>query len=597
MLTRLLVLVLLLAPSLQAGVLFRNARVFDGESLLPAGTEVFVDGTKIVAVGKALEVPAGTEIVDARGKTLLPGLIDAHTHAFGDVLVDALMLGVTTELDQFTAATQAQAWRKAQAAGNVGNRADIFSAGTLVTAPGGHGTEYGMPIPTIQSPGEAVAFVDARIAEGSDWIKIVYDDGSTYGMKTPTVDRATMRAVIDAAHARGKLAVVHIGTLAAARHALDAGADGLVHLFVDQAPDAELAAFVAKKKAFVIPTLSVLQSVTGNSPGARLQEDARLQPFVNATAARSLGGAFPRNAKQPAVSYAAAEETVRQLLKAGVPVLAGTDAPNPGTAHGISMHGELELLVRAGLSPLQALRAGTSVPAKAFRIADRGRIARGLRADLVLVDGDPATDITATRAIAGIWKGGAAVDRNAYAKSIRDAASVQIAAPASGFDARVLSDFEDGSFAAAFGTRWQPTADDIAGGKSTGAIEIADGGAAETAKSLRIRGTIDAAIPYAWYGAMWSPSATPMQPANLSAKKELRFLAKGDGKTYRVMIFAASKGMMPMVATFVAGPEWREVVMPWSAFGIDGRDVMAIIFAGGPEPGSFAFQVDEIALR
>lgn len=597
MLIRALALVLLLAPSLQAGVLFRNARVFDGESLLPPGTEVLVDGTKIVAVGKTLEVPAGTQVIDARGKTLLPGLVDAHTHAFGDALADALMFGVTTELDQFTAAAQAQAWKKAQAAANVSDRADIFSAGTLVTAPGGHGTEYGLPIATIRSPEEAVAFVDARIAEGSDWIKIVYDDGSAYGMKMPSIDRATMRAVIVAAHERGKLAVVHIGTLGAARHALDAGADGLVHLFVDQAPEADFGAYVAKKKAFVIPTLSVLQSVTGVSAGAKLQEDARLKPFVNATASRSIGGAFPRNAKQPPVTYAAAEETVRQLLKSGVPLLAGTDAPNPGTSHGISMHGELELLVRAGLSPLQALRAGTSVPAKAFRITDRGRIARGMRADLLLVDGDPTTDVTATRAIAGIWKGGAAVDRNAYAKSIRDAASVQIAAPAAGFDARVLSGFEDGSLRAAFGTQWQPTADDIAGGKSTGAIEVADGGAAETAKSLRIRGTIDAALPYAWYGAMWSPSAAPMQPANLSAKKELRFFAKGDGRTYRVMLFASSKGRMPAMATFVAGPEWREVVMPWSAFGTDGRDVMAIIFAGGPEAGAFAFQVDEVALR
>lgn len=261
------------------------------------------------------------------------------------------------------------------------------------------------------------------------------------------------------------------------------------------------------------------------------------------------------------------------------------------------MHGELELLVRAGLSPLQALRAATSVSAKAFRLTDRGRIARGMRADLLLVDGDPTTDITATRGIAGIWKGGVAVDRAAYTKAIRDAASVQIAAPKNGLDARVLSDFENGSLDAAFGTQWMPTADDIAGGKSTGTIEIADDGAASTSRSLRIRGTIDAAIPYAWYGAMWSPTAVPMQPADLSSKKEVRFFAKGDGKTYRVMVFSASKGMMPAIATFIASAEWREVVLPWSAFGIDGRDVMAIIVAGGPEAGAFAFQVDELALR
>src|ERR671913_74664 len=76
--------------------------------------------------------------------------------------------------------------RAGQNAGKADARADMFSAGILVTAPGGHGTEYGMTIPTITSPDSAQAFVDARLAEGSDWIKIVYDDGRAYGMSTPT---------------------------------------------------------------------------------------------------------------------------------------------------------------------------------------------------------------------------------------------------------------------------------------------------------------------------------------------------------------------------------------------------------------------------
>ena len=97
-----------------------------------------------------------------------------------------------------------------------------------------------------------------------------------------------------------------------------------------------------------------------------------------------------------------------------MPILAGTDAPNPGTAHGASIHRELELLVRAGLSPLEALRAATSVPARAFALHDRGRIAPGLRADLVLVDGDPTRDILATRNIVAIWKLGRIVDRESY---------------------------------------------------------------------------------------------------------------------------------------------------------------------------------------
>jgi imidazolonepropionase-like amidohydrolase len=106
-----------------------------------------------------------------------------------------------------------------------------------------------------------------------------------------------------------------------------------------------------------------------------------------------------------------AVESTRRLHAAGVPILAGTDAPNPGTAHGPSIHGEMALLVRAGMTPLEALRSATSRPADAFGLADRGRVRPGSRADLVLVDGDPARDITATRRISRIWKNGYPVDR------------------------------------------------------------------------------------------------------------------------------------------------------------------------------------------
>ncbi|HYC92540.1 MAG TPA: CIA30 family protein [Thermoanaerobaculia bacterium] len=598
MLSRFLSFVLLLlltVPLLAADLLFRNARVFDGTRVLEA-TDVLVRDGRIAGVGKSLAAGEGAEVVDASGKTLLPGLIDAHTHSWGDALEQALLFGVTTALDQFTEASMASTLRAEQKAGNVATRADLFSAGTLVTAPKGHGTQFGVPIPTITAPDQAQAFVDARIAEGSDWIKIVYDDGEPYGIDLPTVSVPTMRAVIAAAHKRNKLAVVHIGTLAGARAAIEAGADGLVHLFVDRDPDPELGRFAAKHGAFVVPTLVILKSITGVPGGASLVDDRHLAPYLSATARGGLTAAFPRRPDAPAVIYAGAEATVRALAAAGVPLLAGSDAPNPGTVHGAALHRELELLVSAGLTPLQALAAATSAPAKAFRLDDRGRIAKGLRADLVLVDGDPAKDITATRAIAGVWKGGVRTDRGKFAKAVAAEKAARAAEPR-GLDAPVLSGFDNGAPAAAFGTSWEPSADAIAGGKSTGKVEVVDGGAAGTPKSLAVSGSIDGSLPYAWYGAMWSPGTAQMQPANLSSKKELRFHAKGDGKTYRVMLFARSKGMMPLVQTFVAGPEWKEYTMPWQSFGTDGSDVMAVIFSGGPEPGAFTFRIDEIALR
>ena len=112
-------------------------------------------------------------------------------------------------------------------------------------------------------------------------------------------------------------------------------------------------------------------------------------------------------------SYRFSEAERRQLISAHVPVVAGTDAPLAGGTHGASLHAELELLVNAGMTPLKALAAATSAPAQAFGLHDRGRMSPGLRADLVLVDGDPTIDIRATRAIAGVWKRGVAVDRTA----------------------------------------------------------------------------------------------------------------------------------------------------------------------------------------
>ena len=132
-----------------------------------------------------------------------------------------------------------------------------------MTSPKGHGTEYGVQIPTLASAGDAQAFVDARIAEGSDYIKIVYDDGAAYGMQIPTIDRTVLGAAIEAAKKRGKLAVVHVGSAQGANDAIAAGASGLVHIFADAPADAAFVARVAAARAFVTPTLSVTESTTG----------------------------------------------------------------------------------------------------------------------------------------------------------------------------------------------------------------------------------------------------------------------------------------------------------------------------------------------
>lgn len=580
------------APS--RATLFRGVRVFDGTNTTE-GRDVLIANGRILRVGRALEAPADAEIVDGAGKSLIPGLIDAHTHAWPGALEAALAFGVTTELDMFADAAQARAYRAEQAAGRATGRADLFSAGTLVTAPGGHGTQYGMPIPTITRADSAQAFVDARIAEGSDYIKIVFDEGHTYGLRWPTITEATLRALIGAAHARQKLAIVHVGDLASARTAIAAGADGLVHLFVDQAPDAEFAALVAQRRAFVIPTMTVLKSIAGVPGGEGVLDDPRLTPYLSRNDLTMLGQRFPSRAS--GADYAHAVATVRALHRAGATILAGTDAANPGTAHGASMHGELALLVEAGLSPAEALAAATSTPARVFKLVDRGRIAEGLRADLVLVEGNPTADIRATRAIVGIWKEGVRFDRAAVAQAIV-AANAEAAAAPRGSESGLVSNFDDGTMATSFGAGWAVSDDKMAQGKSAARLSVVDGGANGSPKALEISGEISDAVPYAWAGAMFSPGATMMAPVNLSSKREIRFWARGDGQTYRVMVFAQSKGMTPQSRNFVAAPEWQEYVFPLSDFGgIDGSDLMAVIITAGPRPGAFTIRVDDVRFR
>jgi imidazolonepropionase-like amidohydrolase len=400
------------APQVPAGAYTAivGARVFDGDRMLARAT-VVLEGDRIAAVGEAVPVPPGAHVIDGTGKTVLPGLIDAHTHATDGSLERALVFGVTTELDMFADPTFAARDRAEQARHDVTTRADLWSASVLVTAPGGHGTEFGFPIPTLASADQAQAFVDARIAEGSDYIKIVKDDGTPYGLTWPTLTDEELRAVVSAAHFRQKLTVVHIGTQHDAVAAIDAGADGLAHLFEDSEPAPDFASRVAAHRAFVVPTLTVLESETGRPSGASLVTDPRLEPFLEKDEVTALRSAFTLPHRLPSLSLDHACAAVRELAHAGVPLLAGTDAGNPGTAHGVSLHRELELLVAAGLTSTEALRAATSTPARVFRLLDRGRLAPGLRADVVLVDGDPGQDITATRAIVQVWRNGVVVAR------------------------------------------------------------------------------------------------------------------------------------------------------------------------------------------
>lgn len=140
--------------------------------------------------------------------------------------------------------------------------------------------------------------------------------------------------------------------------------------------------------------------------------------------------------------------------------------------------------------------------------------------------------------------------------------------------------------------------DQMMGGRSTAELRVVPGGAGGSAHSLAITGEIAPGLPFAWAGAAFMPGEQPMQPANLSGWREITFQARGDGRTYRLMLFAESLGMAPATRTFVAGPEWQEYRFPLAGFqGVEGHDLTMLLFAGGPEPGGFALQIDNVRFQ
>ncbi|KFI07371.1 CIA30 family protein [Massilia sp. BSC265] len=580
---------LLLAASAHAApTLVQDVRVFDGERVHERRSVLFDKGVIVDADFRG-PAPVDARVVDGAGRTLLPGLIDAHTHAFRFHELPVLF-GVTTQVDMFTEVGMMKKAKGEMARGGNHRHADLFSAGTLVTGPNGHGTQFGIPIPTITGPEQAQAFVDARIAEGSDFIKIVMEGG--YGFKP--LDLATAKAVIDAAHKRGKLAVVHIGNEKDARDVLEAGADGLVHLFPGDAKDAEgLARLAASRNAFVIPTFAVLESMAAWR-GDDLLADPAFAGLLDKDGQAPLKARY--GTKERGAMLAAPKRVTAALVKAGVPVLAGTDAGNPGTQYGISMHRELAALVEAGLSPVQALAAATSAPAKAFRLGQRGRIAKGYKADLLLVEGNPALDIKATRRIAEVWKDGESANglREDQRRQVAKAAQPGAKALALPPDGRI-SQFSDKRLASPFGMGWGPSTDSFAGGKSS--VKLAAQPALPDGQvPLAIDAKVEPGLPFAWAGVAFMPGAQPMGSVDLSSVKLVRFRTRGDGKTYQLI--AMSQGVqIPGAKSFVAGPEWREVTVPFSELkGIDPAAVTMLGFNAGPQPGDYRFEIADVRL-
>jgi imidazolonepropionase-like amidohydrolase len=387
-----------------------HTQLVDRGEALTADCLRIADG-RITAIGGPEIAQPGDTLIDGRNQTALPGLIDAHVHLAPGCTRLAAMFGVTTLIDQFSVPEVIDAER---ALGS-----DFRTSGIGATAPGGHPTIAFPPFPYVTAPNDAKQFVADRIAEGADHLKLIYD-----GLGLPTLSAGTVRALADEAHAHSLTVVAHVSTAADAITVAACGIDILAHVPSDLMSPRDIEA-VAGAGVAVIATLDIVDGFNGPSGRLPLLDEAQLMARMPARWRRVLDRQSRRWMPPEPLDGVAARANTLALLQAGVPVLAGTDAPNPGLVHGASLHRELGHLVRAGLTPAEAIAAATSAPAEVFGLADRGRLVVGARADLVLVDGDPLADIAATQRVRRTWLAGEVVVPEDYPGSELELAGVR----------------------------------------------------------------------------------------------------------------------------------------------------------------------------
>jgi imidazolonepropionase-like amidohydrolase/ABC-type multidrug transport system permease subunit len=432
-------------------VLFQNARIFVGNGTVIDKGAVLVREGKIAQVyGTPPSDPKrlDAEIVDASGKTLLPGLIDMHVHlgAPGGVYADPskyadpnagkrrlaayLYSGVTAVRSTGDWLNQILELRKDVGSGNYLG-AQVFACGPLFTAEGGHPTELLKMLPENmrregeeqfvrlpKSADQARSQVDALAGAHVDCIKAVLESGNAGWGLFNRLDTGIYDAIVEQARKDGLSSATHTGSSADVKDAVDAGTNSIEHgSMVDAVPDATFTAMKSKSIAYD-PTLSVFEAMAEMLSGnADLLNESLLQqvgPSDLIESTREMVKKQKPNEKAAFFmqAFARANQNLLNAYKSGVTLIAGSDAGNMLVIHGPTVQHEMELWVKAGIPPAVALQAATYNAAKWLHADDQiGFIQKGRDATLILVDGDPLQDIANTEHINYVMFRGEQIDR------------------------------------------------------------------------------------------------------------------------------------------------------------------------------------------
>ena len=425
-------------PALEITVI-EGATVIDGVSDTPIEDAVIViSGDTIQSIGSrgSVEPPPGARTIDATGKTILPGMFNLHGHVAMSEGFDRRMDNYTRERVQRDANSYLYygvthsvslgldqepmpGFQADQRAGLAGG-ARLYSAGLGFAAMDGWEPASVEKINRPTTPEEARAMVQQELAKGSDVLKIWVDDRLG---ELPKITPELYGAIIDEAHRNNLKVLAHMFYLEDAKELMRRGVDALAHSVRDQEVDEE---FLALAKETGITQVTTLIGHYGNltfsqdtsyldHPGVPLMipadalETLRSEEYQNEMAA-GPGMERSRGFYETALKNAAA------VAAAGIPIAVGTDSSGASRVQGLWEHREMEHLVKAGLTPMQAIQAATVNGARMLGVEDKyGTLQPGKVADLVVLDANPLSDITNSRKIDAVWMNGQPVDRAALA--------------------------------------------------------------------------------------------------------------------------------------------------------------------------------------
>ncbi|KAI1265504.1 hypothetical protein F5Y18DRAFT_435863 [Xylariaceae sp. FL1019] len=420
----------------------KNVLLYTGHEFQPNGFVVVRDGT-IATVGIG-DPPAesGLAVISKPDHTLIPGLIDSHIHGLeGDFasLEQPLRFGVTTVCDLHNAPLYLEKLAKAAQDPNTkGKYADFKHVGLGAMVKGGwpepvirkEAQSHGLPEevidtifetwPKLTAASEAAPYVAEQVARGASMIKLFQEEGSTMSMELPVPRLEIQQAVVKAAHAHGLSAIGHALSYQGAMILLEAGVDGLTHMFLEKAPDDEWIQIMKQKSVHCNPTLACSLSLKGQADAQqrRWTQDPFAQKML---LKREPKGNIGLAAGCHHADAGHALENAKALYRAGVPLIVGSDAAGTeiGCQYGLGVHMEMHRMIHeVGMKVEDVLRGATSLTAERFGFKDRGSIAEGALADLVLVEGDVRESLSDKEnlclSIKGVWRGGVFAEAYRY---------------------------------------------------------------------------------------------------------------------------------------------------------------------------------------